>query len=66
MLATLNAPYATRSTMSPKFAPDASTILVPDVAVKSVPTRSFSPFKYASTYPTSYVILKVVWLAVAT
>ena len=33
------------STISPAVAPDASTTAVPDVAVKSVPANSFTPFK---------------------
>ena len=36
---------ASAAVPSPAVAPDASTTAVPDVAVKSVPANSFTPFK---------------------
>jgi len=46
--------------MSFTAAPEANTIDVPLVAVKSVPASSLTPFRYTSTKPESYVAAKVV------
>ena len=48
----------------PTAAPEARTIEVPFVAVKSA-AESLDPFKNTSTKPTVYETEKVVWLAVA-
>ncbi len=37
------------STISPAVAPVVSTTVVPLVAVKSVPSKSFTPFRYTFT-----------------
>ena len=39
---------------------DVRCLLVPLVAVKSVPERSLTPLRYTSTNPTSYIALNVV------
>ena len=60
------------SIISPAVAPDASTTLVPFVAVKSVLTKSLTPFKYTSTSvkdstaPLASAPVNAVWFAVAT